>query len=101
MKIGDKTYTLDEIRKKMPIYDMFSPTLVLPGSQEEKLDQEPISTTNPNLHLRFDASDQIKRGPSEVFDRRYVFIGLIGTNAYSFVERFTHDEEDTKLSEIP
>lgn len=101
MIIGDKTYTLDELREKMPIYDMFSPEKIIPGSHEDQLDKDPISTTNRDLHLRFDSDDQIKKGPLEVFDRRYVFLGLIGRNAYSFVEKFIHDEEDTKLSEIP
>lgn len=101
MKIGDKTYNLNQLRDKMPKYDMFFPTKIEPGSHEHKVDQDPIGTTNPNLHLRFDSSKQIKRGKNEIADRQYTFLGLIGTKIYSFVEKFIHDENDTDESEIP
>lgn len=101
MIIDGKTYTLAQLRKKMPIYDMFFPVKVQPNSHEDQLDKDPIGTTNPNLHLRFDPSEVVKRGESELFDRKYLFLGLVGTKMYACVETFTHDEEDTELVEIP
>lgn len=101
MVVDGKNYNINDLRNKLPKYDMFFPREILPGSHEDTLDKDPIGTTNPNLHMRFDSSEQIKRGEDEFKDRRYLLIGLIGTNAYSFVEKFIHDEEDTELSELP
>lgn len=101
MEIGDKTYDMNQLREKMPKYDMFLKEKVVSRSHEEKLDNDPIATTNPNLHMRFDESAQLSHGEGELFDRRYKFLGLIGTKIYSFVEKFMHDEEDTEFSEIP
>lgn len=101
MEMNGKTYTLDEIKQKMPKYDMFFAEKIQPGSQEDKLDKDPIATTNPNLHMRYDESEKTIRGEGELFDRVYTFLGRIGVKIYSARTRFLHDEEDTELSEIP
>lgn len=101
MEIDGKTYTLDQLRAKMPRYEMFFAEKVEPGSQEDKLDKEPIGTTNPNLHMRFDSSAIKIRDDGELFDRVYTFLGRIGVKIYSTRRRFIHDEEDTQLSETP
>lgn len=101
MDINGKHYTLSDLRKKMPKYDTFQVDKVTPGSQEYKLDSDPIATTNPNLHIRQDLSKQVKRGPYEISDRVYRLFGFIGTKIYSYKKKFIHDEDDTTKSEIP
>lgn len=100
-----RSYTMSDLREKMPIYDRYPPKKVVAGSHEAKLDAEPIATTNQNLHMRYDESQVIKNGSDDlqgsVFERKYPFFGLVGNAIYSSVERFTHDEEDTENSEIP
>jgi hypothetical protein len=96
-----RSYSMSELREKMPKYDRFPPEKITAGSHEEKLDKEPIATTNPNLHMRHDSDIVVKRGEGELFDRNYEFLGLAGNVVYSTVETFVHDEEDTELSEIP
>lgn len=101
MVINGINYTLDQIRKKMPKYDMFFKQKVTSGSHEDKLDKDPIATTHPNLHMRFDKSKQVVRGEKEIADRKYNFLGQVGTKIYSCRQRFVHDEEDISRNEIP
>lgn len=100
-----RSYTMSDFREKMPLYDRFPAEKIASGSHEEKLDKDPIATTNPNLHMRYDASEVIKHRDGdlegEVFERKYNFFGLVGNSIYSSVEYYVHDEEDEELSEIP
>lgn len=101
MVINGKNYTLDDLRKKMPLYDIFFVEKVEPGSHQGKLDKNPIATTNPYLHMRFDKSKVVVKGENEVEDRKYTFLGQVGTKIYSCCRRFVHDDSDTSNSETP
>lgn len=101
MVINGKNYTLADLRKKMPLYDIFFVEKVTSGSYQDKLDKDPIATTNPYLHMRFDKSKVVKRDLDEVADRRYTFLGQVGTKIYSCCRKFTHDDEDISRSELP
>lgn len=100
MEINGKNYGLAQLREKMPRYEIFFAEKIAPGSQEDKLDKEPIGTTNPNLHMRFDSSKVVVRGEGEVFDRIYTFLGRIGVKIYSSKRKFLHDD-DIDIDEIP
>lgn len=101
MEINGKNYTLAQLKDKMPRYQVFFKEPIVSGSQEDKLDKDPIATTNPNLHMRYDSSKVVIRGEGELFDRVYTFLGRIGVRIYSSRREFFHDEDDTTLSEIP
>lgn len=101
MEINGKNYTIAELKEKMLKTHQFSYEKIESGSLENTLDEDPIATTNPNLHMRYDASKVVKRGEGEVFDRIYTFLGYVGTKIYSCKRKFFHDEEDTTTSEIP
>lgn len=101
MVINGKNYTLDDLRKKMPLYDIFFVEKVVSGSHQDTLDKNPIATTNPYLHMRFDKSQVVVKGEDEVEDRKYTFLGQVGTKIYSCCRRFVHDDSDTSNNETP